>query len=92
MIEPDAIIPGRRNTYKGINNRSKILIYLGKRIATTSEIAEYMNMSRNGILYHLKLLEDVGILTRRRKYWIVHVRQRKIEEYIKKKVKKDEDF
>ena len=85
MIEPDAIILGRRNTSKGIKNRSRILVFLRKRAASTSEIAEYMEMSRNGVLYHLKLLENIGILVKRGKYWIVCVRQRKMDDYIKKR-------
>ena len=82
LIEAEAVLSNRRNTLKGIESRSRIISFLRVRTASTREISEHVKLSRNGTLYHLRLLREAGTVIKRGKYWKVHIRQRRIDSYL----------
>jgi len=82
LIEAEAIIPGMRNTGVGVKNRSNIIAILIDHSATTKEISERIGLSRNGVLYHLRLLRRVGVVSKIGRYWRATLKQRKINDYL----------
>jgi len=82
LIEAEAILSNRRNTLRGIENRSKIISFLREKSASTRDISKHVNLSRSGTLYHLNLLRRSGTVIKRGRYWRVYIRQKRIDSYI----------
>lgn len=72
MIDPNAIIPRRRNYAKGIKNRTMIIRLLKKSyILNTSEIAQRLNLSTSCVRYHLKVLYNADITRKKGRKWML---------------------
>ena len=84
MIDPNAVIPGRRNYIRGIKNRSVIIGLLKKNyILKTSEIAQKLNLSKTCVRYHLNVLYRADITRKRGRKWILSKNiQRTINDFL----------
>jgi len=84
MIDPNAIIHGRRNHKRGIMNRSKIIRYLRKNyVASSKELSRELNISYKSVYYHLTLLRNNNIVKKEGRLWkLSSYPQHTIEDYI----------
>lgn len=72
MIDPNAIIPGRKNYMKGVRNRTIIIESLKKNyILKTSEFARKLNLSSSCIRYHLNVLCNAKIVKKKGREWML---------------------
>ena len=84
MIDPNAVIPGRKNYIRGIKNRSVIIELLKKNyMLKTSEMAQKLNLSKACVRYHLNVLYRANITRKRKRKWILSKNiQRTISDYL----------
>lgn len=67
VYHPNAYLPSFRNVKLGLKARSKILGFLDKlETADVNAISKNTGLPPHVILYHLKLLEAKGIVSRKR--------------------------
>lgn len=70
IIDPNSIIEGRKNYWRGIIKRSLIINFLKKNYSgKTSEIANELGFKTSTIRYHLKLLHRYNIIKKKGIYW-----------------------
>ena len=70
MIDPNAVILGRRNYSKGVRKRSMIIRLLKENYRLrTAEIAEKLKLSKSCIRYHLNVLYKAKIVRKSGREW-----------------------
>ena len=62
---PKAFLAQKRNVQPGLSARTQIIYVLEKRTCNTKTISRETGLSYKSVLYHLHLLEDEKILSRR---------------------------
>ena len=84
MIDPNAIIQGRKNYRKGIINRSRIIGFLKKSYSgKTSEISNALNLSLSCVRYHLRTLYMARVVKKKGRYWSLSKNiQRTLDDFI----------
>ncbi len=70
MIDPNAVISGRRNYSKGIRKRTMIIKLLKENYRLrTSEFAERLKLSNSCIRYHLNVLYKAKVVRKSGREW-----------------------
>lgn len=84
MIDPNAVIAGRRNYKKGIINRSKIIRYLRKNYtASSKELSEKLDISYGSVYYHLSVLRIHNLVKKEGRMWrLIQYPQHTLDEYV----------
>jgi len=91
MIDPNAIIAGRKNYKKGVISRSKIIQYLRKNyMASSREMAEKLGISYSAVYYHLRILKLYKIVKKEGRKWrLLAYPQHTLTEYMGSKLSLD---
>ncbi len=84
IIDPNAILSGRKNYKKGIVTRSRIIRYMRSNyIVTSNELVKELNISHSAVYYHLHLLNKYGLVKREGKKWrLISYPQHTLTEYM----------
>lgn len=64
---PKAFLSRKRNVQRGLLSRTQIILTLEKDTSNAKKLAQETGLSYASVLYHLHLLEDENILTRKGK-------------------------